>query len=437
MEINFGGVKKPQETSIFFEKTQNPSKTSEFGRVLSLYEKGITTSVNPDLDKAIYQDIIPHPTNTPWDLYTLVYEKSSLVYNSVNNTADFAIQGGFDIDASEDAKKKILGWMDDVNYELILANIFKHLQIYGNAYLDVTDIKFPKLLHPKTMFVRAQKGGNEDGKLIGYKQILGPNTKIDFELDEIVHFKYNDTTNSFYGMSELKPVLGPLTRYANWTEDLGEILHRFAAPYLHHKVGTDEAPATQQQVDDYTGKLNTRMTGEDWVTSGAVDIVPIVATQGMIQMDGLVRGLQDEIIAGLRTCEIFVRGGVNANKNVGEIELQAFDRKVRALQKTVSMIEEDVLFPKITNGKAKHIWNEFSVEGEKVRAERLKLMVGAGMPLKTAMNMIGWGTWIDDMAKDREEEDARNAELMKQETDLNTNSQVTINKTKPIKQEKE
>src|SRR3990167_7386406 len=225
-----------------------------------------------------------------------------MVYNGFNNTADFAIQSGYDIEASDNSKTKILEWMDKVNFELILSNIFKHLQIYGNAYLDISDISFPKLLPPKTMYVRVVKGGNDDGKILGYTQVLNNTSlaldtknSIQLDKDDVVHFKYNDTINPFYGMSELKPVLGALTRYANWTEDLGEILHHFAAPFLHHKLGDSKNGiiATETQISDYTGKLNTRQTGEDWVTSGAVEVNVIQSSQGMMQMDNLVRMLQD------------------------------------------------------------------------------------------------------------------------------------------------
>ena len=438
MELSLAGTRKITEIAIFAGKSELSRNISEYKEKINLFEKGQITSTSPTLDKAIMGDLVPHPTTTPWDLYGLIYERQSMVYNGFNNTADFAIQSGYDIEASDNSKTKILEWMDKVNFELILSNIFKHLQIYGNAYLDISDISFPKLLPPKTMYVRVVKGGNDDGKILGYTQVLNNTSlaldtknSIQLDKDDVVHFKYNDTINPFYGMSELKPVIGALTRYANWTEDLGEILHRFAAPYLHHALGTDEAPATQAQIDTYIGRLNTRFAGEDWVTSGAVEITPIVATQGMIQMDGLVRTLQDEIIAGLRIPEIFVRGGVNANKNVGQIELQAFDRKVRALQLTVSNIVEDKLFKKLAAGKAKLKWNEFSVEGEKVRAERLKIMTESGIPIATAMDMIGWGTWVDEMKKEREQEDKRNTDIKKQETDIDTKNQKDVISAKP------
>ena len=401
MYIGLSSVSPQTESSILFKKTATSPEFSEFSKNLSIYEKGRITSTST-IDLALYKDIIPH-MGIPWDLYQLVYERSSLVYNAVNNTADFGIQGGFDFDSSSDAKRRIMEWMDKVDFELILANIFKQLQIFGNAYLDISNLNFPKLLPAKTMFVAVEKGGDDDGKVIGYRQLLDGGIKtIEFTPEEIIHFRYNDCCNSFYGMSELKPVLGALTRYANWTEDLGHILHRFAAPYLHHKVGTDVAPASQTQLDDYISDVGARLPGEDWVTSGAVDIKVIQASQGMMQMDNLVKSLQDEIIAGLRIPEIFARGGVTSNKAVGDIEMQAFDRKVKALQKTVAISLEDYLFPKLTKGKVKMVWNEFSVEGELIRAQRLQYMVQSGIPLKTVLQMVGWGTWTDEVEAETE-----------------------------------
>lgn len=414
MELITSSVKPMQNEQILFNKAQTLLKRNEFSDKLALFEKGQLTSANQRLDIALYKNIIPHRDmnggNIPWDLYQLCYERSSLVYNAINNTADFSIQAGFDFNGSSDAKKKIEDWFDEVNFELILRNIFIQLQVYGNAYLDVSNMKFPKLLPVKTMFVVVEKGGGDDGKILGYKQILEtPNDVIEFTQEQIIHFKNNDACNYFYGMSEIKPVLGSLTRYANWTEDLGQILHRFASPYLHHKIGTPEKPATKPQLDDYTDTVENRLPGEDIITSSAVEIEVIQATKGMIQVDNLVKNLQDEIIAGLRIPEIFARGGITSNKAVGDVEMQAFDRKCKALQYIVGMMLEDFLFPKITSriSRIKMVWNEFSAEGEKVRAERLKLMIESGIPLIVALQMIGWGTWLEEVKTETEKQEVQ------------------------------
>jgi hypothetical protein len=393
---------------------------------LVIWEKGSLTNTTLS-DNLIYKDLIPH-RDIPWDLYTLCYERSSLVYNAINNTADFCIQAGFDFDGSADAKKKILEWMDKVNFELILRNILIQLQVYGNAYLDISDTTFPKLLPPKTMYVQVKKGGDDDGKVVGYKQIIdiNPNNAIEFTKDEIIHFKINDACNPFYGMSEIKPVLGSLTRYANWTEDLGQILHRFASPFLHWTVGTDDIPGTQAQVDAVTGSIQNRLPGEDFVSSSAIKHEVVQATEGMIQVDNLVKNLQDEIIAGLRIPEIFARGGITSNKAVGDVEMQAFDRKCRALIYVVTMPCEDLLYPKVTSraSNIKMVWNEFSAEGELIRAQRLKFMIDSGIPLKVAIKMIGWGTWVDDVEKEVEIQDEKMIQQAKETPMLAVNNKI-------------
>jgi hypothetical protein len=418
MDVVFNKPKAETKSEIYFQKVQISEKRSEFCENLSLYEKGqISSFTNPSIDKAIFNDIVPHG-DIPWLLYDLVYQRSSLVFNAINNTADFAIQAGFDFDSSADAKKKIMKWMKETDFKTrIMKNIFIGLQKDGIVPLDVSNIKFPKILPARTMYIKVIKGGNDDGKPIGYRQVI-PNQydkPIDFSLEEIVWFVNNDAINPFYGMSEIKPVLGALTRYANWQEDLGVILHYFSAPYIHWLLGTENFPANATQIADFEGLLAGRKTGEDIVTSSAVKHEVIQASQGMMQMDGLVKGLQDEIIAGLRIPEIFVRGGVTANKAVGDVEMQAFDRKVHALQEIVSSVLEKYLFPKLTTGDVEMVWNEFSAEGELVRAQRLKAMREAGIPLNTALQMVGWGTWTDDVKKDLEDEMENMPEFNKDE----------------------
>jgi hypothetical protein len=152
----------------------------------------------------------------------------------------------------------------------------------------------------------------------------------------------------------------------------------------------------------------------------------------MMQVDNLVKGLQDEIICGLRIPEIFARGGITSNKAVGDVEMQAFDRKCRALIYVITMECEDHLFPKITNRSSdiKMVWNEFSAEGELIRAQRLKFMIDSGIPLKVAIKMIGWGTWVDDIEKERKVEEVKQQDLMKQQNDMAIQQKTSVMATK-------
>jgi hypothetical protein len=95
--------------------------------------------------------------------------------------------------------------------------------------------------------------------------------------------------------------------------------------------------------------------------------------------------------------EIFIRGGETSNKATADVELQAFDRRVKAIRSIASMYVEDYIFPKVTSGKVKIAWNEPSFETEAKKAEMLANMSKAGMPLEVGMKIAGWAAFLNDL----------------------------------------
>ena len=355
---------------------------------------------------------VPHKDNQ-WDLYRKIYENIGVVSNAVDNTANFAIQSGYELEGSDENKTKVQKWIEDNNFNSVLLNIMKQMQVFGNAYLEISDEI--KLLPVENMYVVVRKGDKNDGEIIGYKQMLNTRKAIDFNVDEVVHFKWKELGPSFYGTSDLKSSVGILTKLLNLEEDVGEILHRYAHPIIHYKLGTDEVPATQAQLDDFVSLKNNLRVGEDLVTSSNVDHQIISADMRMIQIDGLVKHMENQLIAGLQVPEIFVRGGETSNKATSDTELQAFDRKVKALRQIVGELVHDEIFVKHINADVEISWNEMSVESEEMKSNMLMNLVNGGVPTNVALMMTGWGSWVDDYEKSKKEQQEQMQQQMQQQ----------------------
>lgn len=286
----------------------------------------------------------------------------------------------------------------------------KQTLIYGNCYCELVKNKLGEiiklnLLPPDTMYIKI----NENQEVIGYVQKFDLREEINFPKEEIVHFKWNDSTSPFYGVSELKSVLGTITRLLQYQQDMGEIIHRYAQPIIHWKVGSPEEPATQGQINDFNSLLGNRVVGEDLVTSDAVEGVPVTANLKMIQPDFMIKSLENQLIAGLGVPEIFIRGGESSNKATADVEMEAFDRKVKAVRMAVSFKIEDELFSLF--GKAKFNWNELSVTSQAEKANILQLYVNSGIPLKVALQMTGMGAWVNDV-EESEKKDPQNKDSL-------------------------
>ena len=130
---------------------------------------------------------------------------------------------------------------------------------------------------------------------------------------------------------------------------------------------------------------------------------PITADLRMIQVDGLIKQLEHQIIAGLQIPGLFVKGGETTNKATADVELQAFDRRVKAVRDVFSRFLEEKVFVGKLGADVKISWHELSVESEVQKSEMLSNLTQSGVPLKTAVRMAGWGSWVDDIEKELKE----------------------------------
>ena len=339
---------------------------------------------------------VPHTDNN-FKLYLDVYTKVPTAKNAVDNLTNFAIQSGYELEGT--GKDKAMEFIDKFNFNGVMLNILRQMAIYGNAYLEIektmNEITNIKLLPPEQMFVVVKKGG-DDGDIVGYKQMTSPHSDpIVFKAEQIAHFKWNEIGPAFYGISDLKAVLGTLEKMLNLRENIGEIMDKYAHPILHHKLGTPESPAQEADIDAYIAMLEDREAGQDLVTSASVDIKSVSADMRMIQVDGMVNHMENQIIAGLGVPEIFVRGGKTSNKATAFVELQSFDRRVKAIRAALAEVVEDKILSVF--GDIKIQWREMSIQDESTKATMVKELYQAGVSPETAFQIVGWGNWLDEL----------------------------------------
>jgi len=409
-------------------ETIKPAKTITEKTYPSIVEKlvkdtrGIITQPDFTLRAGLVNKdeyIVPHRVNGQrlnWQLYFDVYHNVGIVKNAVNSTANFAVQSGYELEGNKRDVTKVKNWIDRHNFDLKMLNIFKLVQITGNCYIEMPSPDNFKFLPVDQMYVIVKKGGKNDGQITGYIQLTQGNLTNPprWDPEDIIHFKWNELGTSFYGLPDIRASLTPIKYMLQYLEDIGEIMHRYGHIIYHWKIGDENSPATQQQINDMKALLNNREVGEDLVTSYNVEAVPLVANLRMIQPDGLLKAIENQIISSLEIPDFFVRGGETSNRATSQTLLQYYDRKVRALRETIGQIIEDRIFKEKLRTNVKFAWRELSTEGELNKStivRNLSGTQGAGIPATVAMRMVGWGSWVDDYKREWDEELKRQAKL--------------------------
>jgi hypothetical protein len=349
-----------------------------------------------------------------WKLYARVYNNVGIVKNAINNTANFAIQSGYELEGEDGAVNRVKEWIDKHNFDLYMLNILKQGLIYGNSYLEFTTEDDFKLLPVEQMYVVVSKGGAKDGQVKGYIQLSNNDFSSDpprWDADGIIHFKWNELGTSFYGIPDIRSALPTIRYLLQYLEDVGEIIHRYGHPIVHWVVGSEDVQATSTQLTNLKAKLDDLKVGQDLITSFGVEGKVLSANMDMIQLDGLIKQLENQLIGALEVPSFFIRGGESSNKATSQSELQAFDRRVKALRSALGQVIEDKIFKEKLGADVKFAWRELSTEGELNKSEIVERLNKGGVPTPVAMKMAGWNSYVDDFEEEIEKDIERQKKL--------------------------
>lgn len=323
--------------------------------------------------------------------YGEIYKKNEIVFRGINTTADHVLQSGYRIigDESEE-QKKVREWAEFIELHKILHNVVRHLMIWGDCFIEVVEGKTKedwgivelKLLHPHTMHVYV----SETGDIIGYVQHPDrrrlsndptnlpkrSRTKgrrqlswkqevkradlnaIAFDPWEIIHLKWNDMPNSYYGISTIEPMKQTLTTYVGMMQDMAAIIRRYSSPMVVWKIGTPEIPASGQMMRDFESAMRKRNIGDDPIVPGLVEHEVLGAGQKAMDIGPYIQALRNDLFAGIAVPEAVLGGNTEGSSGGDEIKLEAFSRKIGEIQSQLSDSCRKKIFSRelrITDGK--------------------------------------------------------------------------------------
>lgn len=331
-----------------------------------------------------------HPFNM--QTYEKIYQKSPLVFQAVNKTADHVMQAGFRIQGHDKEKvEQIKAWIDYIGYHPFLHELVRNLMIWGNAFTEVVmekDLKASddgsglgwgiaelKPLNPHTMRVYRY----ETGEVIGYiqrpksrrwkwdksklrdrKRSTGQKQKhwktevkkaypgaVIFDEDQILHRKWNQLPSAEYGTSPIEPVKEDLTTYMGVMGDVSAIIKRYGSPKIIWKIGTPERPPSKRMVADFHKSVTNLNVADDVSVSGVIDWGILDAGLKVMDMEPYIQFLRDDVFAGLGVPELIMGGNVSTGQAGAEMALEAFTRKMMEIQRYLEIMSKRDIFPRV------------------------------------------------------------------------------------------
>lgn len=157
-----------------------------------------------------------------------------------------------------------------------------------------------------------------------------------FRPEDIVHIYYRREKGDLWAKPFLLPVLDDVRALREAEENILRMMWRGVFPFQHIKVGTDEMPASQKDIEDVEDNVMRMDREGGLVTSHAVDIKAI-ASDKIIDAAPYLKYFEERVFTGIGIPGIMFGRGNTANRSTGDNMATEVADRVRAYQKVFEM----------------------------------------------------------------------------------------------------
>lgn len=185
--------------------------------------------------------------------------------------------------------------------------------------------------NPSTMTVMR----DEHGVVTKWKQKTDAGEQ-EFNPEDVIHFYYKRPKGNAYGTSFLVPVLDDIRALRQAEENVLKMMYRNIYPFHHVKVGTEDQPGTEKEVDKIIEEINNMDVEGGIVTTERVTITPI-ASDKVIDAEPYLRYMEDRVFSGMGIPAIMWGRGDTANRSTGDNMTSEMADRIRAITKIIEM----------------------------------------------------------------------------------------------------
>lgn len=185
--------------------------------------------------------------------------------------------------------------------------------------------------NPSTMTVMR----DEHGVVTKWKQETDAGEQ-EFNPEDVIHFYYKKPKGNAYGTSFLVPVLDDVRALRQAEENVLKMMYRNIYPFHHVKVGTEDQPGTEKEVDKIIEEINNMDVEGGIVTTERVTITPI-ASDKVIDAEPYLRYMEDRVFSGMGIPAIMWGRGDTANRSTGDNMTSEMADRIRAITKIIEM----------------------------------------------------------------------------------------------------
>ena len=158
--------------------------------------------------------------------------------------------------------------------------------------------------------------------------------KQEFNPEDVVHFYYKRKKGNAYGTSFLVPVLDDVRALRQAEENVLKMMYRNIYPFHHVRVGTEEEPGTETEVEKMASTIDDMEIDGGIVTTERVEIKAIAANQ-VIDAEPYLRYMEERVFSGMGIPEIMFGRGDTANRSTGDNMTSEMADRIRAIHRII------------------------------------------------------------------------------------------------------
>jgi len=303
--------------------------------------------------------------------YRNIYVQGGLVAEAIDSYALYSLSQGYRLEGEEAQVRKVEEWLKETNlFDILWCGIIESL-VYGGAFQELVRGRNGDVVQIVPRAAYSFNINYDDfGVIQGYTQttmIGGREQKIELQPDQILLLQILKTGDNIYGISLIQRAYDDIIRDVKVAEASTIAIRRHGSPKFHIQVGREGEVIPQEVLKDVSGEFKEIEAKTDFTTCRDVDIKNIdtsgIANINLYNDFSIMRlcaalGVPEEIL-GLR------RGSTDATANA---RIQAFYRKISAIQQQVAHTYNAQLFDKIAPG-VRLVFNDVSPEDENQKSE--------------------------------------------------------------------
>lgn len=259
-----------------------------------------------------------------------------------------------------EARLKLMEELTGEPFPVLLRGVARDMIKYGNAFLVKNrkasgTVKLPGItmkgitgtdpvlayerLNPWT--IRIQRDIN--GRVTGYRQeAIDENGSRygepkDFKVTEILHFPLEQEAGYIFGTTFTTPALDDIRLLRQVEENVAKLLHKDLFPLIHVKVGSNEQPADQPEVEQVVAEIQNLPMDGALVTDNRKSIEQVTRGDTIIPADKYLEYFRQRVFTDLGVSSVLMGNGDTSNRSTAQTLDVQFQDTVKEIQQVLSV----------------------------------------------------------------------------------------------------